>query len=426
MATINKDKCLLFGIDLKNAPNEEWYLQGYQEALKGKQICNFNKKVTLYGIFDGVCNAKVLNWKSTNYIFSFPYDRELLASILYEIEYNYATDGVAKKSEIYSKYGSQLDLLSYSDSFNYEIIGSEVGSIWVTTDRDERKIHITVFTSIYNNILDDIRSNNCVLLGENPEDAYKEKTDDVDEVNSYYLDLTDMESDEVQKTTEENTYFVNIRLDDEVPSVMFSASALLWHSKSDEPMPCKLIKLDSLLSIFYGENEDKRVNIVQPQLRSFLPAGEIIEAWIVNSCTDDNKYYRIKFVCINPQTKKTRRICTFLSGKDYEMDTIEQIKDRTISICVDTTGGVYSLIAARNALSSKMGTEEGKAFVLRQEYGSLVSATDMEDFSFQFLIDSDVLYDYLGNGGTWLGMIDDVYLDQNQNKPSFRFFIINK
>ena len=108
------------------------------------------------------------------------------------------------------------------------------------------------------------------------------------------------------------------------------------------------------------------------------------------------------------------------------MDTIEQIKDRTISICVDTTGGVYSLIAARNALSSKMGTEEGKAFVLRQEYGSLVSATDMEDFSFQFLIDSDVLYDYLGNGGTWLGMIDDVYLDQNQNKPSFRFFIINK
>jgi len=423
MATNNKENCLLFGIDLKNAPNEEWYLQGYQEALKGKLICNFNKKVTLYGIFDGVCNAKILNWKSTNYIFSFPYDRELLASILFEIEYNYLSDGVLTKSDIYSKYGSKLDLVSYTESFNFDITDSEVESIWVTTDSDERKIRITAFTSIYNTILDDIRSKNCNLLGEDPEDAYKEKPEDNDEDDGYYLDLSEMESDEVQNTTEENTYYVNVHLDNEIPSVMFSASTLLWHSKSYEPMPCKLLKLDSVLSIFYGENEDKRVNIVHPQLRSFLPAGEIIDAWIVNSYTGDNKSYRIKFVCMNPQIKKTRRYCTFVSGNEYEMDTIEQINDKTISICVDTKGGFSSLIAARNALSRKMGSEEGKVYVLRQEYGSLVSATDAEDFSFQFLIDSEVLYDYLGIGGTWLGMIEDVYLDNNI--PSFRFFIIN-
>lgn len=422
MATQNKEKCLLFGIDLKHSPNEEWYMQGYQESFKGKLICNFNKKVTLYGIFDGTCNAKVLDWKQINFIFDIPYDRELLASILFEIEYNFTEDGATKKNEIYIKYGSRLDLPSFSESFNYEIADCEIGSICVSTEADDKKIHIAVFTSIYDSRLDDIRSNNCELLGENPEDAYKEKPEE--EKDGYYLDPSEMGSDDVQNEGNDGTCYVNVHLDDSIEALMFSSTALIWHSKSFEPMPCKLIKLDSCLSIFYGEDEDKRINIIQPKLRSFLPAGEIIDAWIVNSYSGETKSYKIKFICTKPQTCSAQRVCKFISGNEYEMDTIVPQNDRVSSICVDTTGGISTLIAAQNALRAKMGTEEGKSFILRQEYGDLVSATDMYDSTLQFMIESSVLYDYLGNGGTWLGIIDDVNIE-NQDKPMFKFFIVS-
>lgn len=422
MATQNKEKCLIFGIDLKTAPNNDWYMQGYQESFKGKLVCNFNKKITLYGIYDGTCNAKILDWKQTNYIFEFPYDRELLASILFEIEYNYTTDGATKKSEIYTKYGKKLDLPSFCESFDYEITDSEIGTICVSTENDDKKIHITIFTSIYNSVLDDIRSQNCELLGENPEDAYKEKPEEIED--NYYLDPSEMGSDEIQKATEDETYYVNIHLDEDVQSLMFSATALIWHTKTFEPMPCKLIKLDGVLSIFYGENEDKRVNFLHPQLRLFLPFGEIIEAWIVNSYTGESKIYRVRFVCKNPQNNKPKKVCSFVSGNDYELDTVISQNEKVSSICVQTTGGISTLIAAQNALKNKMGTEEGKSFILKPEYLDLVSATAFEDPSLQFMIESSVLYDYLGDGRTYLGMIDDVNLD-NQDKPIFRFLIVS-
>lgn len=418
MATLKKEKCHIFGIELKSAPNQDWYMQGYQEAYKGNLVCNFNKKVTLYGIFDGTCNAKVINWKSTNFIFEFPYNRELLASILFEVEYNFTDDGVKNKTEIYSKHGSKLDLTSYSESFNYEIKDSEINSIDVSTNRDEKNIHILVHTIIYNPELDDIRANNCELLGESPEDAYKEKPEDVKD--TYYIDSADMVNDDVQKG-EDGFYYVNVHLDESIQSTMFSATAIIWHSKSFDPMPCKLLKLDSALSIYYGEFEDQHINIEQPQLRAFLPVGEIIEAWIVNSYSDAaTKSYKLKFVCQSQQTKQPKRLVEFLTGVKYEMDIIKPVTDRINSICVDTTGGRSAMAAALNAMRCKLGQEQGKSFYLSQLYSGKVSAVDVDDPSLQFTIESTVLYDYLGKGETWVGLIDDVNVE-NQEKPKFKF-----